>query len=142
MKKSAGFTLIELMIVVAIVSILVAVALPAYNDQMRKSRRTEAKQIMSDLQLKQEKWRSNHATYGTSLITSPALPTVSNVPIINTSSHYTVAMTVGSNTATGYIYRATPNGDQAADICGTLTLRMVNGAVIKEPLPATVAGCW
>lgn len=125
------------MIVVAIVSILVAVALPAYNDQMRKSRRTEAKQILSDLQLKQEKWRSNHATYGTSTTVN-----TSNVQISNTSSHYTVAMTVGSNTATGYIYRANPNGDQAADKCGILTLRMVNGAVIKEPLPATVAGCW
>lgn len=138
MKKSAGFTLIELMIVVAIVSILLAIAVPAYNDQMRKSRRTEAKQIMSDLQLRQEKWRSNNPAYGTSLPT----PAVSNVPFTNSSGYYTVAMRAGSNTATGYIYTATPNGDQAADKCVTLTLKMVNGAVIKEPLPATVAGCW
>jgi type IV pilus assembly protein PilE len=132
MKKSAGFTLIELMIVVAIVSILVAIAVPAYNDQMRKSRRTEAKQILSDLQLRQEKWRSNHGTYGT-LAASPT-----GIGAAGTSAYYTVTLTAGSNTATGYIFTAVPSGDQAADSCGTLTLRMVAGVV--EKLPAT--GCW
>lgn len=128
MKKSAGFTLIELMIVIAIISILVMMALPAYNDQMRKSRRTEAKQILSDLQLRQEKWRSNHGTYG---------PTA-DVPIQDTTTHYDFALTAGSNTATGYIYTATPVGDQAADSCGTLTLQMVAGVVQKLP----ASGCW
>lgn len=127
MKKSAGFTLIELMIVVAIVSILLAIAIPAYNDQMRKSRRTEAKQILSDMQLKQEKWRSNHATYAT----------VAQLPISDTSNHYDFALTVP--TATGYVYVATPVGDQAADSCSALTLRMVLGSV--EKLPNT-GNCW
>ena len=141
MKKSAGFTLIELMIVVAIVSILLAIAIPSYNNQMRKSRRAEAKQILSDLMLKQEKWRSNNATYGTSL---PA-PAASNIPIPGTTitAYYNITMTTGSNTATGYVYVATPKGDQAQDSCGTLTLQMGLGGVIQKlPAPATTPGCW
>ncbi len=134
MKKSKGFTLIELMIVVAIVSILLAIAIPSYNNQMRKSRRTEAKQILSDLQLKQEKWRSNHATYGTSL----APPTASNIPIPATSAYYTITLTT-AGTATGYGYTATAIGSQVGDSCGNLTLAMASGNVAKGP---GTAGCW
>ncbi|MGH8107157.1 MAG: type IV pilin protein [Arenimonas sp.] len=135
MKKSAGFTLIELMIVITVVTILVAIAVPSYNSQMRKSRRAEAKQILSAMQLEQEKWRASHATYGT----SAAPPTASNVPIPNTSTYYNVTMTVGSNTATGYVYTATPLGDQLNDTCGTLGLTMTTAGVTKTP---TTAGCW
>lgn len=131
MKKSAGFTLLELMIVVAIIAILVTIAIPAYNDQMRKSRRTQAKQTLADLQLRQEKWRSNHGTYGSSAS--------GEVPIVDDSPYYNFALTAGSNTATGYVYTANPVGDQASDSCGTLTLQMVNGVVGKLP---TTTGCW
>lgn len=133
MKKSAGFTLIELMIVVAIVSILLAVAIPSYNSQMRKSRRAEAKQILSDMQLQQEKWRSSHATYGTSTSVS-----TSNVPIPATSTYYTITLTTAA-TATGYGYTATAVGAQAADSCGNLTLTMTATVVTKGP---STAGCW
>lgn len=133
MKKSAGFTLIELMIVIAVIAILIGIAVPAYNDQMRKSRRTEAKQILSDLQLKQEKWRSNNTTYAT--LAAP--PT--GIGTGGTTNYYTIALTAASNTATGYILTATPTGDQVGDSCGTLTLQMTAGVVTK--LPST-GKCW
>lgn len=129
MKKVRGFTLIELMVVVMIIAILAALALSAYSKQVRKSRRAEAKQVLSDLGLKQEAWRTNHSTYGT----------VANLGGSPTTSYYTVTLTLNSNTATGYIFTAVPSGDQAKDTCGTLTWTMASGVINRAP---TTTGCW
>ena len=65
MKRQGGFTLIELMIVLVIVGILAAVALPSFRDQIRKSRRADAIAELGRLQLAQERWRADRASYGT-----------------------------------------------------------------------------
>ncbi|MBU8976437.1 MULTISPECIES: type IV pilin protein [unclassified Lysobacter] len=63
-KKSArGFTLIELMIVVAVVAILAGIAYPAYNDAVRKSRRGQAKADMIELMQMAERYRTVNNTY-------------------------------------------------------------------------------
>ena len=61
--RRSGFTLIELMIVVAIVAILAAVALPAYNDYVRRSKLAEAHAALSDLRVKMEQWFQDSRTY-------------------------------------------------------------------------------
>jgi type IV pilus assembly protein PilE len=143
MKRVRGFTLIELMIVVAVIAILAAVAVGQYNKQIRKSRRAEAKQVLADLSLRQEKWRSNHNKY------LGADSTAANKTLFGafgTSSYYTI--TLGTNeSATDYTVTATPSGDQARDACGTLTLVMASGTVSKCPGGATCAAttptdCW
>ncbi|MCC2657256.1 MAG: pilus assembly protein [Panacagrimonas sp.] len=58
-----GFTLIELTFVLAIVAILTSLALPSYQNVVRKTRRTEAQAALLELALKQERWRSDHPTY-------------------------------------------------------------------------------
>jgi type IV pilus assembly protein PilE len=129
MKRARGFTLIELMIVVAIVALLAAIAYPIYTKQMRKGRRAEARQVLVDMSLRQEKWRTDHATYGT----------IGNIGSPGNQTYYNVELTAGSNTATGYTFTATPKGDQAKDSCGTLTLKMVSGVVSKLP---NTTDCW
>lgn len=64
-----GFTLIELMVVVAIVGILAAVAYPSYQNSVRKSRRADAMAALAEAQLAQEKWRANHTTYAANATT-------------------------------------------------------------------------
>lgn len=62
-KKTSGFTIIELMIVLIIVALLVALAYPSYIDYVRKSKRGEAQQLLLNWAINQEIYRSNNPTY-------------------------------------------------------------------------------
>jgi type IV pilus assembly protein PilE len=64
--RIAGFTLVELMIVVLIAAILLAIAVPTYQTQIRKSRRTDAKTAVLDLAAREEKYLSLNNTYTSS----------------------------------------------------------------------------
>lgn len=111
-RDVVGFTLIELMIVVAVVAILAAIALPAYNEQVRKSRRSEAIAAVGQVQLAMERWRADNPTYAnpSGAATYPTLPA---------SPFYTYAL--GGQGPTAYTITATPAGAQAGDRCGNLT---------------------
>ena len=81
-EATRGFTLIELMIAVAVVSILVAVALPTFNDAIRKGRRSEAFAALSQVQQAQERWRSNNANYASNTqLTLPITPATAGDPV-------------------------------------------------------------
>lgn len=62
-RRSLGFTLIELMIAVAIVGILAGIAYPAYNDAIRKSRRAQAKADLAELSQRAERWYTAKNSY-------------------------------------------------------------------------------
>jgi type IV pilus assembly protein PilE len=131
-----GFTLIELMIVVAIVAIIAAVALPAYFGSVRKSRRADAITALSQIAQAQERWRANNTTY-TTVLTSAGL----NVP--NPSSGY-YTLGVSGASGTGYTATATAAGAQLADTqCSSLTLTMAAGTITYTAVPAANANrCW
>lgn len=127
-KPSGGFTLIELMIVVAIIAILAAIAYPSYQDSIRKARRADGKEALLRIQLEAEKWRVNNATYTCNL---------ADLGLGNTSleSWYTLALSACS--ATGFTASATGTGDQANDTgCTPLTLT-VTATDTRGP-----SGCW
>lgn len=111
-SRTRGFTLIELMIAVAIVGILAAIALPAFNEQMRKSRRSDAMSEAGQLQLALERWRADCPTYAAQA-TCGAHPGAS----LPASSFY--AFNLVAN-ASGYTLTATPTGAQSGDRCGNL----------------------
>lgn len=132
-----GFTLIELMIVVAIIAVLARVALPAYFDSVRKSRRADAITALNQVAQAQERWRANNAAY-TAVLTGAGL-NVANP----SSGYYTLAIAVGP-TATAYAVTATAAGSQLNDTrCSSLTLAMNSGAISYTSTgTATANQCW
>lgn len=110
-KRQKGFSLIELMVAVIIIGILTAIALPAYQDYVRKARRADAYDSLLFIQNLQEKWRANNTTYGSD--------TQIGAPGTSLEGHYTIA--VSGNTATGYVLTATAGGDQVNDKEGTVS---------------------
>lgn len=127
---SGGFTLIELMIVVAVIAILAVIALPSLQRYIMEARCSDGQAALQRLQLAQEKWRTNHNSFTS---------TLADLGLNNRSDdgHYTLAITAAS--ATGYTAAATAAGAQAGDTaCATLTLSLSNGVQINTG----PAGCW
>ncbi|WP_367186578.1 type IV pilin protein [Rhodoferax sp.] len=121
--KPHGFTLIELMIVVAIIGILAAIAVPSYQNYVKQARRTDAQAYMLDLALKEEKHRVNNTSYADHTNTA--------LGVANTS-YYTFTIVAADNT---YTITATATGTQVNDTgCTPLTL---NQSGVKGP-----SGCW
>lgn len=138
MRNIRGFTLIELMIVVAIVAILAAIAIPSYESYVRKSRRSEAMNGLSDLQLKQERWRASNSTYAANMDT--LLGSAANTTSYNGANpYYTFAISGTSGTA--FTITATPKagGAQASDsACLAMAIAVSGLTVTKTPS----SGCW
>jgi type IV pilus assembly protein PilE len=67
-RRSRGFSLIELMVTIVIASILITIAVPAYQSQVRKSRRTEARMAVMDLATREERYYSVNNNYSSSAL--------------------------------------------------------------------------
>lgn len=129
-----GFTLIELMIVVAIVAILASIALPSYQDSVRKSRRADAKSALMQAAQFMEKNYSLAQRYDkTSSGATIALP-FSQSPVDGGTAHY--AISLDSVAAQTFTLKADPQGAQASDVCGDLTLDNTGAKT------ASATGCW
>ncbi|WP_027468883.1 type IV pilin protein [Deefgea rivuli] len=144
-RRQNGFTLIEMMIVVAIIGILAAIAIPNYQDYVRKSRRTDATVTISKIQQAQEKWRANNTSY---------TATLSDLGITSSTTengYYTISIAKdGASSCTGtpdgttYCVKAvavtgkSQTSDKAgATSCSTLYMHILNGNATGTP-----AACW
>jgi type IV pilus assembly protein PilE len=136
--KSKGFTLLELMIVVVVVAILATIAVNSYTEQVRRGKRAEAKQAISDMQLREEKYRADNPSYGTcDEVLSPT--TCTN---FNTQYKY-YSLAISGNTATAYTITATRKGDLANDPkCGNYTMTFSAGTYTQGVSSGDKAYCW
>jgi type IV pilus assembly protein PilE len=133
-QRQRGFTLIEVMIVAAVVAILAMIAFPSYQDSVRKSRRAEAKSALSDLAARQEQFYNDNKTYADTIA---KLGTTATTP----SGYYTLQIAPGATLtlASSFLLTATAAGVQTSDAkCTTFTY---TSSGKKDSTPAGNT-CW
>ncbi len=137
MKKIKGFTLVELMITVAIVAILASVAVPSYLEHVRTARRDDAKKNLMEAAQTMESFYALNMTYvgsNTGTTTAPAIFSDKS-PADGTERYYTLSLDP-QPTATSYTIKAVPQGGQASDKCGTLSINRLGVRTAAQ------SGCW
>jgi len=139
MKKILGFSLIELMVTVAIVAILAAVAYPSYRDQIVRSRRSDARSALNEVAAKMQQYYLDNKSYAG----ANGTPSVVGSNGSSSEGYYTI--TIASD-ATTFTLTATPTtkGAQNADTtCATFTLNQLGTKASKNSSNAdTTAQCW
>lgn len=137
-----GFTLIELMVTVAIVGILASIAYPSYQESVMKSRRADAKGALLGLANAMERHFTETNSYLGAGTTSgnTGAPTIFSAtsPVDGGTPYYN--LTINAATASSYLLKATPIGAQANDKCGTLSLTQAGVRGISTTIPVT--DCW
>ena len=136
MKFSKGFTLIELMIVVAIVAILAAVAVPNYQNYVLRSQRTVAINALLDLGSRQARFYTTNNGYANNMA---ALGYAADPTILPRPGLGLYSLGVTTATATTFSLTATRMGNQRNDTCGNYTYTDLG---VKGVSIGTVIACW
>jgi type IV pilus assembly protein PilE len=136
-KRIAGFTLVEVMIVMAIVAILAAVAIPSYSAYVQRGHRSDAKALVLQVAQWQERFRTQNNAYANDLQLPAGLR---NSPQNGGAARYTIEIT-NPDGVNSFLITARRQGAQATDACGDFTL---NQTGLRDLANATLGlnECW
>lgn len=137
-KRKRGFTLIELMIVLAIIAILAAIALPWWGRYTYRARRGDGQKVLMHVAQAEERYYTDYNKY----TTDPKDLGYPSGNISTENGYYTVGLASASSSQ--FVATATPIGVQANDACGDLS---IDGTGLKKPVPTDAAknsngNCW
>ncbi|MBP8275991.1 MAG: type IV pilin protein [Propionivibrio sp.] len=131
--KQNGFSLIELLIVIAIIGILAGIAYPNYQEYVARARRADAKTVLLENAQFLERFYTQNGTY-----VGAALP-VTEAPKDGTTKYYDVGFV--EQTATAFQIQAVPKGSQSGDKCGKLRINQSNQKSVADATLSSSA-CW
>ncbi|MCE7950709.1 MAG: type IV pilin protein [Xanthomonadales bacterium PRO7] len=138
-SKNGGFTLIELMIVVAIIAILASLAYYNYSRYAFRARRADGQNLLTGIAAAEQRYYTNYNSY-TSTITGNSTTSLGFSSANSDRGYYSAVAALGSAGQT-YTLTATPAGPQAKDKCGSLTLTDT-GKKSAIPGDTSNGSCW
>jgi type IV pilus assembly protein PilE len=137
--RLAGFSLVELLVVLVIMGVLSAVALPGYTRYVQRGHRTEAMAALLEAQHFMERYYSANGQYLSPANAAPVLPQrLQGTP---SQGNVRYQLSVREATVNSYVLQAVPVGSMAGDVCGSLT---INQTGLRGVLNSSrsVAECW
>ena len=134
--RTRGFTLMELMIAVAVVGILASVAVPSYREHIAASRRTDAKAALLAIAQLMERTYTERGTYAGVTLGNRSTDIYSDT---SPQGYYTLSIV--SQDAEGFSLRATRAGAQVGDQCGNYTYDQAGTQGVASAT-YTAAKCW
>ncbi len=132
MHRRNGFTLVELVVALAIAAVLAVLALPAWTGYLAKARRMDATSALQRLRLQQEAWRGSDTDYATLAELGWARP-------VTADGHYALRLVVRTATSFRILAVPMPGGAQQGDACGTYAIDQ-DGPLMAAPFAG--ADCW
>lgn len=134
-SHARGFTLVEVMIAVVVVSLLSALAYPSYKEQVAKGRRADAKQTLLELSQRMERFYTERGTYAGAVLGATGL-----FPKVSSGGFYDLSIT--AQTADGFTVKATPRGAQVGDACASFLYNQLGEQLVSTDASLSAVRCW
>ena len=133
-----GFTLIELMISVVILSIITAIALPSYTRYVTRTHRSEALALLNEAAAREERYYAQNNAYTSTL----ANLNLRRSTGLSDNGFYQLSISTSDDTQGGYLLSATPLGSQANDVeCAVMTLNALGEKTASGTISDS-SECW